>query len=99
VQGKPATSLTTVFRVNQPLAAGTQASVQTSGGPVLDTATPKAFGTSGLCYSVSFTTATPIASGGIVQFVLGGLAPDAELVRLYAAKKVRVPANLLGGNC
>ena len=96
--GKPATTVNVVFRVNQPI-SGVTASLNQSGGPILDTATPKAFGSTGLCYQATFQVGYPVSSGSVLDFVLGTLAPNSELVRLYAAKKVRTPANLIGGNC
>jgi hypothetical protein len=96
--GKPATALNVVFRLNQPI-SGLTASVNQSGGPVLDTATPKAIGTTGLCYQATFQLPSAVSNGGIVYFVLGSLQPNAELVRLYSAAKVRTPTRLLGGSC
>jgi hypothetical protein len=96
--GKPATTLNVVFRVNQPI-SGLTASVNQSGGSVLDTATPKAFGPTGLCYQATFQMPSAVSSGSILDFVLGSLQPNSELVRLYTVKKARTPANLLGGNC
>jgi hypothetical protein len=96
--GKPATTLNVVFRVNQPI-SGLTASVNQSGGPVLDTATPKALGSTGLCYQATFQMPSPVSNGSVLDFVLGSLQPNSELVRLYAVKKARTPANLIGGNC
>jgi hypothetical protein len=97
-QGKPATTLNVVFRVNQPISSLT-ASINQSGGPILDTATPKSFGSTGLCYQATFQMPTAASNGSVLYFVLGSLQPNAELVRLYSARKVRTPANLIGGNC
>lgn len=103
VQGKPATALTTVFRMNVPLPSGAQVTAQTAGGDVLATAAATAFGTSGLCYQAKLTLSSPVAGGATVDVVLSGgglsLQPNPELVRLYTARRARVPANLIGGGC
>ncbi len=98
VQGKPATTVNVVFRVNQPI-SGLTASVNQSGGSTLDTATPKSIGTTGLCYQAVFQMPYAVSSGSILDFVLGSLQPNSELVRLYSAGKVRTPTKLLGGTC
>jgi hypothetical protein len=101
--GKPATTVNVVFRVNQSLGSGASATVNTSGGPVLATATPKQTGTTGLCYVATFSVPSALSNGGGVDFVLttsaGALQPNAEVIRQYSYAKVRIPGNLIGGNC
>jgi hypothetical protein len=104
--GRPATQLTTAFQLNAALPAGSSATVQSSGGNVLATATPKILGTSGLCYSVAFTMPSAVSNGSVLNIVLdpGGaqtaLAPNAELVRTLNAKQQRNLAATVGaGSC
>ena len=101
VIGQPPTALTTVLRVNEPLPAGSQLVAQTAGGDVLGTATLKAAGKQRLCYRASFSLDAPVSAAGTITVVLTAgadqLQPNAELIRLYAPKKVPSIQRLTGG--
>jgi len=102
----PATQLYTAFQLNTALPAGSTATVQSAGGPVLATGTPKILGTSGLCYYVAFTMPSAVSNGTVYNIVLdpGGaqapLAPNPELVRTLTVKQQRnAPATVGAGSC
>jgi hypothetical protein len=103
---QPATHLWTAFQLNTALPAGSSATIQSAGGPVLATGTPKILGTSGLCYYVAFTMPSAVSNGTVYNIVLdpGGaqapLAPNPELVRTLTVKQQRNAAATVGqGSC